>query len=193
MVATASRPDSRLAVHHNHAKAPTPSTTPKIRALRVVTEDMASGRRAVRFITLSISASATQFRVLALAAAMTPPSSVFRMSSGFTSPRSANSIAGMVVTSSSSMTRGLVSAMYARMVRRKGGAFRPRPCAPCVSRIRTALILLGSFLVSQPTRGTERSTTDDGRPPGSGVDNQGRPIEVNTGCLSLDYHIARTA
>ncbi|SKV56550.1 Uncharacterised protein [Mycobacteroides abscessus subsp. massiliense] len=83
-MATASTPDSRLAVHHSQAKAPTPSTIPKTRALRVVTVDVASGRRAVRFMTLSISASATQFSVLALAAAMMPPSSVFRINSGFT-------------------------------------------------------------------------------------------------------------
>ena len=70
----------------------------------------ASGRRAVRFITLSMSASATQFSVLAPPAASMPPIRVLRISSGFTVPRWASSIAGIAVTSSSSMTRGLVSA-----------------------------------------------------------------------------------
>ncbi len=51
---------------------------------------------AVRFITLSMSASATQFRVLAPAAASSPPTRVLRMSSGSTVPRCASSIAGMV-------------------------------------------------------------------------------------------------
>ena len=72
-----------------------------------------------------MSASATQFSVLAPAAASMPPNSVFRISSGSTVPRSASSIAGMVVTSSSSMTRGLVSATYARsVVRIRPGATR---------------------------------------------------------------------
>ena len=70
----------------------------------------ASGRRAVRFITLSMSASATQFSVLAPAAASMPPISVLRISSGSTVPRSASSMAGMVVTSSNSITRGFVNA-----------------------------------------------------------------------------------
>jgi hypothetical protein len=63
----------------------------------------------VRFIFLSMSASATQFSVLAPAAASMPPNKVLRMSSGSTVPRCASSIAGMVVTSNSSITRGLVS------------------------------------------------------------------------------------
>ena len=110
MVETASTPDNRFVVHHNQKNEPTDSTRPKINALRVGTVSRASGRSAVRFITLSISASATQFRVLAPAAASMPPISVFAISSGLTTPRSANSIAGMVVTSSSSITRGLVRA-----------------------------------------------------------------------------------
>jgi hypothetical protein len=64
----------------------------------------------VRFITLSMSASATQFSVFAPAAASIPPISVLRIRSGATVPRSASSIAGIAVTSSNSMTRGLVNA-----------------------------------------------------------------------------------
>ena len=90
------------------AEAEQPGRTPG-RAL-VGTVWVASGRRAVRFISWSMSASATQFSVLALAAAIIPPSSVARISHSETWPRWASSIAGMVVTSSSSMTRGLVSA-----------------------------------------------------------------------------------
>ena len=64
----------------------------------------------MRFINLSMSASATQFSVLAPAAASMPPISVLRISSGLTVPRSASSMAGMAVTSSNSITRGFVNA-----------------------------------------------------------------------------------
>ncbi len=70
----------------------------------------ASGRCAVRFIFLSMSASATQFNVFAPPAASIPPINVLRISSGFTLPRWASNIAGIAVTSNSSMTRGLVNA-----------------------------------------------------------------------------------
>ena len=99
-----------LVVHHNQKNDPTDSASPKISAWLRGTVSLASGLRSVRFIILSMSASATQFNVLAPAAASSPPTSVFRISSGFTVPRSASSIAGIVVTSNSSMTRGLVSA-----------------------------------------------------------------------------------
>ena len=112
----ANTPDSRLVVSHSQKNDPTDSTRPKISAWRVGTDARASGLFAVRFITLSMSASATQFRVLAPAAASRPPTRVLRMSSGSTEPRCASSIAGIAVTSSSSITRGLVSATYARSV-----------------------------------------------------------------------------
>jgi hypothetical protein len=105
-----------LVVHHSHAKEATLSVSPKISALRVGTAARASGRRAVRFIILSMSASATQFSVLAPPAASMPPTSVLKISSGLTLPRWASSIAGIAVTSNSSMTRGLVSAKYASNV-----------------------------------------------------------------------------
>ena len=60
-----------------------------------------------------MSASATQFKVLAPPAASIPPINVLRISNGWTLPRWASSIAGIAVTSNSSITRGLVSAKYA--------------------------------------------------------------------------------
>jgi len=99
-----------LVVHHSQKKEPTVNTSPSTRALRVGTASLASGRRAVRFISLSMSASATQLSVLAPPAAIIPPINVLRISSGFTLPRWASNIAGIAVTNSSSMTRGLVSA-----------------------------------------------------------------------------------
>lgn len=118
MVAVASRPDIKFVVRHSHMNEPAPSARLNTRALRVGTASRASGRRAVRFITLSMSASTTQFSALALAAASIPPISVLKISNGFTVPRSASSIAGMVVTSSNSMIRGLVSDRYANNVLR---------------------------------------------------------------------------
>ena len=97
-------------VHHNQKNDPTLSASPKTSAWLRGTVSRASGLRSVRFIILSMSASATQFSVLAPAAASSPPTRVLRISSGSTVPRSASSIAGIVVTSKSSMTRGLVSA-----------------------------------------------------------------------------------
>ncbi len=97
-------------VHHSQKNEATDSASPKISAWLRGTLSRASGRRSVRFIILSMSASATQFSVLAPAAASRPPTRVLRISSGSTVPRSASSIAGMVVTSRSSITRGLVSA-----------------------------------------------------------------------------------
>jgi len=64
----------------------------------------------VRFITASISASATQLSTLALAAAAVPPNSVANTSHGDGIPLAASIIAGTVVTSSNSMIRGLVIA-----------------------------------------------------------------------------------
>ncbi len=73
MVATTSRPARRFARHHNHRNDPRPSTTPNTKALRVGTAWRARGRSAVRFITLSMSASTTQLSAFALAAPIHPP------------------------------------------------------------------------------------------------------------------------
>ena len=97
-------------VHHSQKNDATDSASPNTRAWLRGTVARASGRRSVRFITLSMSASATQFSALAPAAASIPPNRVLAMSSGSTVPRLASSIAGMVVTRRSSMTRGLVRA-----------------------------------------------------------------------------------
>ena len=87
-----------------------PSSTPKINAPRVETACRASGRVRVRRMTASMSASTTQFSAFALPAARVPPTrvAIIRPSGG--TCRCAANIAGMVVISSSSMIRGLVSA-----------------------------------------------------------------------------------
>ena len=69
-----------------------------------------SGRRCVRFITASMSRSITMLRALAPPAASVPPASVATTSQSRGIPRAATTIVGTVVTSSSSMIRGLVSA-----------------------------------------------------------------------------------
>ena len=109
MVAAARWAESILVVHHSQKNDPTDSARPNTRAWLRGTVARASGRRSVRFITLSISASATQFSVLAPPAASIPPTRVLRIRIRSAEPREASSMAGMVVTSSSSMTRGLVS------------------------------------------------------------------------------------
>ncbi|CKU09684.1 Uncharacterised protein [Mycobacterium tuberculosis] len=68
--------------HHSQKNEITVNVNPSANAFRVGTASRAKGRRAVRFITLSISASATQLSVLAPAAAIIPPTSVLSMSSG---------------------------------------------------------------------------------------------------------------
>jgi hypothetical protein len=83
---------------------------PKRRALAAVTAPLGSGRRWVRCICSSMSRSMTQLMVLAPPAARVPPTSVTRISPSDGMPRSARTMAGTVVTSSSSMIRGLVSA-----------------------------------------------------------------------------------
>nr|BFF04052.1 hypothetical protein GCM10020241_57270 [Streptoalloteichus tenebrarius] len=113
-MATASTPASRFVVPHRNRNDATPSTSPNTNAWRVLTLCFGNGRTFVRFITESISASATQFNAFALPAAIIPPTRVAKKVPSGGSPRWANNIAGMVVTSSSSMTRGLISPTYAR-------------------------------------------------------------------------------
>ena len=71
---------------------------------------LASGRDRVRRITASMSASTTQFSAFALPAASVPPTRVASTSVSGGTSRCAANMAGMVVISSSSMIRGLVSA-----------------------------------------------------------------------------------
>ena len=71
---------------------------------------MTSGRSCVRFISLSMSRSTYMLMALAPPAASVPPMTVATISHTDGMPRSATTIVGTVVTSSSSMMRGLVSA-----------------------------------------------------------------------------------
>ena len=69
-----------------------------------------SGRLRVRCISLSMSRSTTMLMALAPPAANAPPSRVATISHTGGRPRWATIMVGSVVTSSSSMIRGLVSA-----------------------------------------------------------------------------------
>ena len=64
----------------------------------------------MRFIRRSMSRSRTMFRALAPPAARAPPTMVSAMSETDGTPLRATNIVGRVVTSSSSMILGLVSA-----------------------------------------------------------------------------------
>jgi len=83
---------------------------PVISALRALTTPIGSGRRSVRCISLSMSRSYQQLKTLAAPAASVPPASVESSRPHVGQPPAASIIAGTVVTSSSSMIRGLVSA-----------------------------------------------------------------------------------
>ncbi len=69
-----------------------------------------SGRFLVRFMSRSMSRSTTMLMALAPPAASVPPTSVATISQTGGRPRCATTIVGTVVTSSSSMIRGLVRA-----------------------------------------------------------------------------------
>ena len=69
-----------------------------------------SGRPWVRFMSLSMSRSMYMLKALAPPAARLPPTSVAKISHPDGRPRSATTIVGTVVTSSSSTMRGLVRA-----------------------------------------------------------------------------------
>ena len=90
-----------------------PRTIPKIVALSGSTACRGSGRRRVRRIRSSMSRSSTQLNAFALAAARQPPTMVSSTSRSGGTPPAARNIAGTVVTSSSSMIRGLVRPTYA--------------------------------------------------------------------------------
>ena len=68
------------------------------------------GRLRVRCISLSMSRSTTMLMALAPPAARAPPARVATMSHTDGTPRRATNMVGSVVTSSSSMIRGLVRA-----------------------------------------------------------------------------------
>ena len=69
-----------------------------------------SGRRFVRSMIASISRSITMLKVLAPPAASVPPASVATISQRPGIPFAATTMVGIVVTSKSSMIRGLVRA-----------------------------------------------------------------------------------
>jgi hypothetical protein len=84
--------------------------TAKVSAARAVSRPLARGRFRVRSITRSMSRSTTMFMALAPPAASVPPMTVAATSQRDGRPRSATIMVGTVVTSSSSMIRGLVRA-----------------------------------------------------------------------------------
>ena len=116
MKRTARRPLAKGQVPPSHALVfglvlaalSAPSARPNTSACRGGTWPCASGRRAVRFILTSMSASATQFSACALAAAIAPPRRVANTRPTGGIPRWARNIAGTVTTSSCSMMRVFV-------------------------------------------------------------------------------------
>ena len=92
------------------ASATAPRTRPKTSAARGVTCWVARGRLPVRVMTSSMSLSTKQFRLFADPAARVPPTRVASTSGSDGTPSAARNMVGTVVTSSSSMMRGLVRA-----------------------------------------------------------------------------------
>jgi hypothetical protein len=91
-------------------KATTSRATANSRAWPGSISPVTSGRPRVRVITLSMSRSAYMLMALAPPAARAPPTRVATTSHTGGSPRAATTMVGRVVTSSSSMIRGLVRA-----------------------------------------------------------------------------------
>ena len=116
MALVLSSAESRLTVSAIQANEATDSATPKISAFRGDTVWRTSGRRRVRRMMSSMSRSTYWLMAFAPPAASVPPKTVASISQGEGMPRWARTMVGTVVTSSSSMIRGLVSAMYARSV-----------------------------------------------------------------------------
>ena len=106
----ASTADSRLTASHSSTKAATSSVRAKTRAAVGVMAPVTSGRFLVRFMSRSMSRSTTMLMALAPPAASAPPTRVATTSQRGGRPRLATTIVGRVVTSRSSMMRGLVSA-----------------------------------------------------------------------------------
>ena len=110
MAETASTAESRLTASHSSKNAATSSERAKTRAAVGVTAPVTSGRLRVRCISLSMSRSTYMLMALAPPAARAPPTRVATMRVTEGMPRWATTMVGRVVTSSSSMIRGLVSA-----------------------------------------------------------------------------------
>ena len=94
----------------SQAKATTSMTTANVRAALGDMTPRTSGRCRVRSMMASMSRSTTMLTALAPPAARVPPTTVATISHTDGTPRSATNMVGTVVTSSSSMIRGLVSA-----------------------------------------------------------------------------------
>ena len=99
-----------MTASHSSTKAATSSDSAKTSAAVGVIAPVTSGRFLVRFIRRSMSRSTTMLMALAPPAASAPPASVATISHSGGRPRWATTMVGNVVTSSSSMIRGLVRA-----------------------------------------------------------------------------------
>ena len=94
---------------------------PNARAARGSTAWRGNGRWRVRRMTSSMSRSTYMLIAFAPPAARVPPKTTAAMSHRDGTPPAARTMVGTVVTSSSSMIRGFVSAMYARRVSDRPG------------------------------------------------------------------------
>ena len=95
---------------HSQTKATASSATANTRAWVGSIRPVTSGRFWVRFIRASMSRSTYMLMALAPPAASVPPITVAAISHNDGMPLSATTMVGTVVTSRSSMMRGLVSA-----------------------------------------------------------------------------------
>jgi hypothetical protein len=111
MALDASRADSRLTVSVSQANETTLRAMPKVSACRGTTAFRGSGRFRVRRIRSSMSRSMYMLMAFAPPAARVPPKTTAAISQIDGIPPAARTMVGTVVTSSSSMIRGLVSAM----------------------------------------------------------------------------------
>ena len=119
MAASDNNAESGFAMSQRTAIDATPNTVANTSAARGVMSPDTIGRPFVRSINWSMSRSTNMLKAFALPALMAPPTRVPRTSHRLGIPRSARNIAGAVVTKSSSITRGLVRAIYDRTVDRK--------------------------------------------------------------------------
>ena len=102
-----------MTARQSSTNAATSRTIEKTTAAVGATAPVTSGRCRVRCMTASMSRSTTMFAALAPPAESAPPTSVATINHHSGTPFAATTIVGSVVTSSSSMIRGLVSATYA--------------------------------------------------------------------------------
>ncbi len=110
MAETARTAESRFTARASSTKAATSKVRAKTSAALGVMAPVTNGRALVRFISLSMSRSTTMLMALAPPAASAPPARVATISQSEGRPRLATTMVGKVVTSSSSMMRGLVRA-----------------------------------------------------------------------------------